>query len=518
MTDENLWTETYDRELTTANIFSIQTEISQHIAVALKTQLSPDENQSLTVVPTNNLEAYNAYVAARQLIDKRSGPALTEALALFQKANDLDPNYALAYVGQATALALLSEYSNLPLEQSLLLGEPLIVKALELNPKLAEAYTMKGHHFRVSGQFQQAESNFLYSLKLNPNYATTYQWYGVMLRIEMGRPQEALVMSRKAAELDPLSNVILVNVGWSLRATEEYDNALKQFQKLHDLSPDFPGALNGIAWVNDDLGRYSQAIIWQEKAIKADPGNILNRSWLFRHYLNIGDLEAAQRELANAQKITPSHLHYLFQQSELDMFDGHYKKAQIRLSTAYQKDLNNRTIKNDFIKFSTLSGDCNEVTNRWLLELPELLTKKQDLEVEGLYTKAQINLAWCLKQSGEKQAAERIFEKVQNDIINSSDTGTVIDGQFLQTHLYAAQGNPKLAADEYLKSVTNKKTSSWYWIDHLPYFAKTSKEPVFIKAREQLMLDLAQQRALLAEYNKHNLTPSSSIPRRSKIH
>ncbi len=100
-TDEHLWAEIYDRELTTENLFAIQSEISRAIAEALQAALSPAEEQRIDSKPTDNLLAYDAYLRGRQLMESREAAKLKLAIGEFSKAVELDPGFALAWVGVA---------------------------------------------------------------------------------------------------------------------------------------------------------------------------------------------------------------------------------------------------------------------------------------------------------------------------------------------------------------------------------------------------------------------------------
>jgi TolB-like protein len=115
--DAHLWTETYDRELTAANIFSIQSEIAKTVADALRAALSPEEQELLDTVPTENMAALEAYFHGKQRMEERNSAALAEAVDDFNRAIELDPSFALAYVGLADSYILQEQYSGLPLDE-----------------------------------------------------------------------------------------------------------------------------------------------------------------------------------------------------------------------------------------------------------------------------------------------------------------------------------------------------------------------------------------------------------------
>ena len=143
-TDKHLWAETYDRELTAANIFAIQSEIATAIANALLATLSPEEKERIAAVPTENLAAYETYMLGKQRMAKRTSKALAEAVDYFEQAVALDPMFALAYVGLSETFILQISYSSLPQDEMNAKAEMAINKALSLDDNLGEAYTSLG--------------------------------------------------------------------------------------------------------------------------------------------------------------------------------------------------------------------------------------------------------------------------------------------------------------------------------------------------------------------------------------
>ncbi len=139
-TDEHLWAEIFDRELTANNLFAIQSEISEAIANALKATLTSDEQQQINTVPTQNLLAYEAYLRGKQLMATRNAASLEKALAEFETAVKLDPQFALAWVGKADTLSLLPGYGTRPNKESYEQARLAVDRALAINDLLGEAY------------------------------------------------------------------------------------------------------------------------------------------------------------------------------------------------------------------------------------------------------------------------------------------------------------------------------------------------------------------------------------------
>ena len=118
-TDAHLWAESYDRELTAASIFAIQTEVAAAISEALRATLTPAERKRVSAVPTRNLEAWEAFQLGRQRMANRTSAGLAESERFMQRATELDPDFALAHVGLADVLMLQQTYAGLPRDSGL---------------------------------------------------------------------------------------------------------------------------------------------------------------------------------------------------------------------------------------------------------------------------------------------------------------------------------------------------------------------------------------------------------------
>ena len=229
-TDSHIWAENYDRELSAGNIFAIQSEVAAAIAGALKATLTASERARIDTIPTRNLKAWQAYQLGKQHMAKRNSADLAEAEQFLRAAIELDPAFALAYVGLAEILSLEVQHSGAPKESGLRNAEQSVTKALELDPALAEAWASSGLIALYREQYDRAESMLRRAIDLNPNYAPARQWYSNTL-VSLGRLEEALAQMQRAAELDPLSAVIKVNLGGTLTDVGRFREAEAAYRR-----------------------------------------------------------------------------------------------------------------------------------------------------------------------------------------------------------------------------------------------------------------------------------------------
>ncbi len=238
----HLWSETYDREL--KNIFAIQDEISQAIAQALHVTLTGEEGAPLVKHHTENIKAYEAYLLGRHFFNKRGGWEekqteidLMTAIKHFEEAITLDPNYALAYSGLADVyITLPTRFSDINLDDVLAKAEEAIMKALELNPDLAEPHASFGFYKHVYTHDRKgAEREYQRAIELNPKYALARHWYSEHLWQAQGRVEEALIEAKIALELEPFSRVNNYALGLVLMLARQYDAAIHYFQRSIEL-------------------------------------------------------------------------------------------------------------------------------------------------------------------------------------------------------------------------------------------------------------------------------------------
>jgi tetratricopeptide (TPR) repeat protein len=263
--ESQLWSEQYNRKV--ADIFAVQEEIAKEISEKLRLRLTGEEQKSLTKRYTENAEAYRLYLRGRYYWNKRTPQAIKKALEHFEQAIEKDPAYALAYTGLADSYNSLGYFGALSPQESFPKAQAAAKKALAVDDALAEAHVPLGYvKLFYEWDWRGAEREFKRAIELNPNYATAYQFYGLLLK-GVGRPEEGLVQNRKAQELDPLTLTINYALGSTFYSMRQHDQAIEQFRRALDLEPNFAFACVGLARAYEAKGMYAEAIAEFQKAV-----------------------------------------------------------------------------------------------------------------------------------------------------------------------------------------------------------------------------------------------------------
>ncbi len=275
--DEHLWSQDYDRRL--ENVFAIQKEIAQSVAEALKVRLLSGEKKSIEKKATGNTEAYTLYLKGRFYWNERMRDSNDKAVKCFEEAVKLDPNYAAAYSGLADCYLIYSDRGWLSPREAVPKGREYALRAIELDPRLAEAHASLGLAFMHDWMWQEAEREYEKAIELNPSYASAYQWYGVHLWFA-GRYEEAKERTERARELDPLSTVIEANLCHELLNLGKRDQAMEPFRRVAKLNPDSWQAHYLLSEIQLMDSKFEDSIFEAEKASALLKGNLGVKSQL----------------------------------------------------------------------------------------------------------------------------------------------------------------------------------------------------------------------------------------------
>ena len=304
LTDAHLWAETYDRKLT--DIFGVESDIAKSVADALKAKLTGSEQTEMSKRPTENSEAYELYLKGRFFWNKRTGDDLKTAADYFQRAIQIDPQYAAAYAGLAQTYVVIPLFAAGSPRDYFPKAKAAAQRAIELDETSAEAHTALGLLLCFSDvNFSEAEKEFKRAIAINPNYATAHHWYGNCLLLALGRFDEAISETQRAVELDPLSLIINADVGGTLTIARRYDQAIAQLQRTLALDERFGYAHWNLGEALYLKGDTAAAIAEYEKARSLDDDpQILGL--LGRAYADTGQKEKATQLIRELEE-RPKH-------------------------------------------------------------------------------------------------------------------------------------------------------------------------------------------------------------------
>lgn len=233
-----LWSQVLERELTAANVFAIQDELTDEIAGALTRELRPEATTLLEERRTPDLEAYDLYLKGRHEWATRDPSSIRDAIGYYEQAIARDSSFALAWVGLADAWSVLPFYdrtvTGIVAYPEALRG---VERALGLAPDLAEARAARGIiATEYESDPQTGERYLRRAIELNPNYAPAHAWLCETLAIA-GRDAEALPACRRAVELNPLGPAANLLLAVPLAGLGRDDEALAQVRRTLDLDP-----------------------------------------------------------------------------------------------------------------------------------------------------------------------------------------------------------------------------------------------------------------------------------------
>ena len=262
-TDEHLWANEYQEEM--SDIFTVQSEIAKDIARELKVVLTPEERLNIDETPTDNIEAYNHYLIGNYLLNQLTPDSFWRAIDNYEKAIAQDSEFAEAYCNLALTYINLMGWFVTPSKDYIPKVKSNLLKALELDNKLGEAYYMLGAmNFLYEWDWDEAEKNFRKGLDLNPNFVLGMVYYANFLT-SMRRFDESIRISRRAIELDPLNPVANNELSFPLWFTGEREQALEVVEESLKLDTGHQQTLWGLMYFYTELGQYNKALSILEK-------------------------------------------------------------------------------------------------------------------------------------------------------------------------------------------------------------------------------------------------------------
>ena len=301
--EAQIWGEQYRREMT--DIFTLLDEIVEDISEKLKLKLSGEDKKQLSKRYTENSEAYQFYLKGRYFVtSKRTEEWIKKGIEYFQKAIDLDPNYALAYSGIAEAYGFLaSSTGGWSPRNAYPKAEAAAMKALELDESLGEAHCSLGFsRLLYDWDFAEAERQFKRAIELSPNYPNSHDGYGFYLKA-VGRHAEAIEKCRQAQKLDPLSPFAHVSLGYAHYFARDYEKAIDECRKALEMDKNSTFAHRNLGLAYLQQGKLEKAIEALSNAVKFSHGGLAFESYLGFAYAVAGKRTEALEVLASLEDL-----------------------------------------------------------------------------------------------------------------------------------------------------------------------------------------------------------------------
>jgi len=497
-TDEHLWAEIFDRELTADNLFAIQSEISEEIAKALQATLSPREQQRLNERPTENLAAYNAYLRGRQRMARRNSLDLDQAALEFQRAVELDPDFALAWIGVSETAALQSQYSDLGLVESLERRQMAAERALAIDDQLGEAYLGLAsiHEFRE--ERDEAEAAYLKAIDLSPGYATAYQWYGNFLAKSPHRLGESLDMLQKASELDPLSSIVQSNLSYRYIQLGRYTEAEQQLDRLAQLDPDFTPAFTTRADLAAQRGHFDEQIHWLRKSVEADPGRLTHFIPLMWAYADIGEVTPLEEIKQRMAAINEEHALLGVADLVSSIYRGNYGAALESGRWAYER-MGRPPFFNTFFGYvNALKTDYAAARQAFQTGIPGMFDREQWRAAIEESPDDGCIVGWIMLLTGDEQMGGDLVRTSLDYLEQELPRYVEHADRYSVEACYMALGETDRALSAIETRVSHGHWGQWWFIRKMPLYEPLWGDPRFEATMQVIEDGIAVQRARLA--------------------
>jgi len=493
-TDEHVWAETYDRDLTASNVFAMQSEIVETIARELNASLTPQEAEQLTSMPTRNLAAYTAYLQGKNKADIESVESLHAAIEKFETAVDLDPEFALAYVGLADAYLTLGTnfFGGLPVNESSALAEPPLVRALELDHGLGQAYATLGLLKQQQGDLRAAEVAYKQAITLQPNYPRVFRLYG-RLRRQQGEREQAIELFQKALAVDPYSASANFDIARSYDDSGRFEEALTRYLRVVEIEPDHAFAYVYIAAIHFLVfGQVDESLIWYQKAAENDALSPSLQAAQAIAYLELGDPESAREWIDRGLELGQRTFWPVWASLLLNLQTGEDLAARADARTlleVYPRNWGSLfLLRND-----DLAAGRHEVARARYARAFRELTDSEVPEVNAFNYRAAVDLALVLIRLGEQQRANDLLNG-SLDVINTLPRHGTNGYWITDVRIYALQQRPKQALIALRQAIDEGwRVFSWLYLRLDPNLDSIRADPEFQRLYARLQADLAAQ-------------------------
>jgi TolB-like protein/Flp pilus assembly protein TadD len=297
-TNASLWGSHYTRKL--SDLFTMQDDIARQVIDALRVRLTGGQQDQVTKRYTANADAYRLYLEGRHRFNSPAESDMPRAIEFFDRAIALDPGFALAYAARGDATFAMGDFT-LPMHEAASKARADALKALTLDHDLVEALSLLANiKFQYDWDFAGSERDFMHTLALNPNYAEAHHQYTYLLALT-GRTADAIRESKLALQLDPVNPSIVIDAGLPNFLSRRYNEAIVQSRKAAEMFPDFFLSHLLLGQCLIEKGESAEGIAEMEKAKSLEPSPLVLGA-LGYAYARVGRPADARAVLAELQE------------------------------------------------------------------------------------------------------------------------------------------------------------------------------------------------------------------------
>ena len=506
----HIWSKTYERKL--GDIFDIQDEIAAKVVDALKVTLIEGERVRVVRSSRANLAAYDAYLLGRYKMVRHTSEALQQAADHFADAIRLDPEYPHAYVGLADTYVLLERYGTLDGREVVAKAQPAIERALQLDDTFGEAFASLGRVRLLQRDFRGAEQAFLRALELNPNYASAYDGYALLMRWGFADSERALELHQAALELDPLSTAINMAVVEDFLELGRFEDALARCQRIIEIDPDFPRAYTIMAdlyW--EVFAQLDEGARWLQKAMQLDPGNPDHARWLGMIYFDLGDYESGEYWVREAMRLAPTQAMSHWAAVYVASYTATPEETAAVARAAHMASPGEGLAMVRLRDADYRAGQIEEAVKRFRKIYPDLVDGSDPI-VDGTNWWWAIEIANALSKAGERDRAHVLLNKALQAIQSIPRLGYAGYG-IADAEIFALLGATEQALDALDAAVESGWRSNWRLKTELnDNLALLHNDPRFVAILARIRSEMAQQLARVRERNKRQQQGSAQGP------
>lgn len=505
-TDSPIWSAMYERELT--NIFAVQDEIAWSVAAALEVELLADELSESASDRTSSTEAHDAYLLGVHHVRTLRSEDILRARASFVRAIELDPSYAAAHAGLASALVFAQGYGLIDRAQALAEAERAATRAVELAPDSAPVRSASATVLLNRGDLAAADAEFRRAIAANPGFAAAHAGRFTVLG-RSGRVQEARASLARALELDPLNGQLNWWMGNALLQLGEAEDAAVYFRRGIEFEPSVPNNYSGLGDIAILSGRIDEGLSWYVAGLEQDPGQVHMTSIVGLMYLSIGDPERSQQWLAHAASLQGDEaLRRLFRDFAPLIARNERPRELIDLLRDVPPSAFVALGGRLFRKAALATGDVAGAEALFRQIWPQLFNPDPLVDASSLG--AATDVAWLALAAGDANRASRLLDKVFEVLEDSSarsiepiDWGSVM----IETEALALAGRPVEALEAFRSTADGGWRFDWWQVERDPALETIRSAPEFAATIDAVKADLAMQLEHVRELERAGEVP-----------